>query len=57
MIVNVELKLTVQLSHFSSHTFELLVINLVRRSFRQGLEQAEEVRNHIERQILGTEFL
>ena len=27
MIVNVELKLTVQLSHFSSHTFELLVIN------------------------------
>src|SRR5947207_9975579 len=43
MIVNVELKLTVQLSHFSSHTFELLVINLVGRSFRQGLERAEEV--------------
>ena len=38
-----ELKLTVQLSHFSSHTFELLVINLVRRSFRQGLERAEEI--------------
>ena len=57
MIVNVELKLTVQLSHLSSHTFELLVINLVRRSFQQGLERAEEVRTHIERQILRTEFL
>jgi hypothetical protein len=43
MIVIVELKLSVQLSHFSSHTFEFLIIDLVRRSFRQRLERAEEV--------------
>jgi hypothetical protein len=39
------------------NTPELLVINLVRRSFRQRLKIAEVVGNHIERQILGTEFL
>ena len=38
-------------------TLEFLVIDLARRSSRQGLERAEEVRNHIERQILGTKFL
>jgi hypothetical protein len=51
------MKLTIQLSHFSSHTFELVVINFVRRIFRQRLEGAKEVRNHIERRILRTEFL
>ena len=40
----------------SAHCLELLVIDLVSRSFRQRLKRAEKVGNHIERQILGTEF-
>ena len=41
----------------SFHHLELLIIDLVGRSLGQRLEAAEQVRNHVEREVLRAEFL